>query len=190
MNSQNLKTRILVECAILIALGTILAQVKIFRMPSGGSITLLSMVPFIMISFRNGTKWGILASLANIALQIALGGIYTPPAGTVLALIGSVLFDYVIAYLVLGFASAFAKPFKNKAFGVAMGTVIVCFLRFVCAFISGFLIWGSLTNGLWSAVAYSLGYNAAYLVPETVLTVAAIYVLYKKAPQIFSITSR
>ena len=184
------KTRILVECALLIAMGTILAQVKIFRMPSGGSITLLSMVPFIMISFRHGTKWGILAGLANVALQMALGGIYTPPTGTVWALIGSIAFDYFFAYLVLGFAAVFAKPFKNRAIGVAVGTAIVCALRFVCAFISGFLIWGSLTDGLWSAIVYSLGYNAAYLVPESILTIAAVYILYKKAPLIFSITSR
>ena len=187
---QNIsKTRVLVECALLIAMGTILAQVKIFRMPSGGSVTLLSMVPFIMISLRHGTKWGFLAGLANVVLQISLGGIYTPPAGTIWALIGSILFDYVFAYLVLAFAALFAKPFKKKAAGVAIGTAIVCFLRFICAFISGFLIWGSLTNGLWSAVVYSFGYNIAYLLPESLLTVAAIYILYKKAPGLFCITS-
>ena len=179
------KTRILVECALLIAMGTILAQVKIFRMPSGGSITLLSMVPFVMISLRHGTKWGVMANLANVALQIALGGIYTPPAGTILAFIGSILLDYVFAYAVLGYANAFAKLFKNRALGVAMGTAIVCFLRFMSAFVSGFLIWGSLTDGIWSAIVYSLGYNAAYLVPESILTVAAVYILYKKANVLF-----
>ena len=190
MQNNVSKTRIIVECALLIAMGTILAQVKIFRMPSGGSVTLLSMVPFIMISFRHGSKWGFLAGLANVALQIALGGIYTPPAGTILALIGSILFDYVLAYLVLGFADAFAKPFKNKALGIVIGTSIVCLLRFICAFVSGFLIWGSLTDGVWSAIVYSLGYNIAYLLPESILTVVAIYILYKKAPAIFNITSR
>ncbi len=179
------KTRILVECALLIAMGTILAQVKIFRMPSGGSVTLLSMVPFIMISFRHGTKWGILAGFANVALQIALGGLYSPPAGTIWALVGSIAFDYVFSYLVLGYARFFASFFKNKTVGVTIGTAVVCLLRFVCTFISGFLIWGSITDGIWSAIIYSLGYNAAYMIPESILTTLAIYILYKKANILF-----
>lgn len=185
MKNNASKTAILVECALLIALGTILAQVKLFRMPSGGSVTLLSMLPFVMISFRRGTKWGLYSAIANIALQIALGGIYTPPAGTVWALIGSILLDYVLAYLVLAFADLFSKPFKNRPVGIAIATAIVCFFRFICAFLSGFIIWGSLADGIWPAVIYSLGYNAAYMVPETILTVIAIYILAKKAPQLF-----
>lgn len=185
MNENYTKTRVIVECALLIALGTILAQVKIFRMPSGGSVTLLSMLPFIMISYRHGMKWGSLAAMANVMLQIILGGLYTPPAGTILALIGSVLFDYVLAYLVLAYAPAFSKKFKNKAAGVAFGTAMVCFLRFICAFISGFIIWGSLADGVWAAFVYSFSYNAAYMVPESLLTVVASYFLCKKAPVLF-----
>lgn len=185
MNENYTKTRTIVECALLIALGTILAQVKIFRMPSGGSITLLSMLPFIMISFRHGMKWGSVAAIANILLQMALGGIYTPPAGTIIALIGSIFLDYVLAYLVLAFAPAFSKIIKDKAAGVAFGTAVVCFLRFICAFLSGFIVWGSLTEGLWAAVIYSLSYNAAYMIPESLLTVVASYFLCKKAPILF-----
>lgn len=173
------KTRILTECAVLIALGTVLAQIKILRMPSGGSVTLLSMLPFIIISFRHGAKWGLLAGLANSALQMALGGVYAPPAGTAWALLGSVLLDYVLAYAVLGLACLFALPQKNKALGVAAGTLTVCFFRFLCALLSGFLIWGSLADGVWAAFAYSFGYNAAYMIPETLLTVAGAYLLAK-----------
>ena len=180
------KTQIMVESALLIALGCILAQIKIYRMPMGGSVTLLSMLPFIMISFRHGTKWGIISSIANVILQIVLGGLYMPAAGTVIALLGSVFFDYILSYMVLGFAYTFSLPFRrNKAFSVAMGTLIVCFLRFLASFISGFLIWGSLTDGVLSAVVYSLGYNASYMIPETVLTVIGVYAFAKKAPQLF-----
>ncbi len=185
MQSNTSNTKTLIECALLIALGTILAQIKIFRMPSGGSITFLSMVPFILISYRHGTKWGVLSGLANVALQIAISGIYMPPAGTIIALIGSVLLDYLLAYIVLGFANFFSKLFKNRAFGIAAGSAIVCFLRFIFAFLSGVLIWGSITNGLWDAIIYSFGYNLTYLLPESILTTIAMYILYKKAPVLF-----
>ena len=50
MSSSYTKTRIMVECALMIALGTILANIKIYELPNGGSITLFSMVPFILRS--------------------------------------------------------------------------------------------------------------------------------------------
>ena len=59
MSKTYSKTRTLVECALMIALGTVLANIKIFEMPNGGSITLLSMLPFILVSYRHGTKWGL-----------------------------------------------------------------------------------------------------------------------------------
>ena len=50
------RTRTIVECALMIAVGTVLAQIKIFEMPFGGSVTLVSMLPFILVSFRHGVK--------------------------------------------------------------------------------------------------------------------------------------
>ena len=182
------RTRILVECALLLALGTVLAQIKLFRMPSGGSVTAASMVPFIMVSFRHGTKWGVITGIANCLLQILLGGLYTPPAGTFIALVGSIAFDYAIAYIALGFADMFAKPFgkEKRTAGILFGTFMVCLIRFLCGFISGFLIWASLAADGFGAVVYSLGYNASYLVPETAITMLVMFVLYKKAPSLFS----
>ena len=39
MSKTYSKTRTLVECALMIALGTVLANIKIFEMPNGGSLT-------------------------------------------------------------------------------------------------------------------------------------------------------
>lgn len=59
MSKTYSKTRILVECALMIAIGTVLSNIKFFTMPNGGSITLLSMLPFVLVSFRHGVKWGL-----------------------------------------------------------------------------------------------------------------------------------
>ena len=58
MSKSYSKTRVLVECALMVAIGTVLANIKIFTMPNGGSVTLLSMLPFVLVSFRHGVKWG------------------------------------------------------------------------------------------------------------------------------------
>ena len=73
MSKSYSKTRVLVECALMVAIGTVLANIKIFTMPNGGSVTLLSMLPFVLVSFRHGVKWGLFTGLVNGCLQMLLG---------------------------------------------------------------------------------------------------------------------
>ena len=178
------KTRILVDCALMIALGTVLANIKIFELPNGGSITLFSMVPFILVSFRHGAKWGLFTGFVNSLLQMLLG-FYAPPAPGLLPLVGMILLDYVLAFTLLGLACVFAKPFQNRLLGAAVGSAVVCFIRFLCSFLSGVLIWGNLSDGL-PAWIYSLTYNGSYMLPEAILTVVAVVLLYKAAPKLFA----
>jgi len=221
-NERSDKLKAILECALLIAVGTVLAQIKIFRMPSGGSVTAASMVPFLLISYRHGTKWGLLAGFANALLQMALGGIYPPVAPGPLAYFAEILLDYILAYMVLGFEYLFyqlfikaigskpaldiaskpalniiSKPALNiiskPAFSVAsksiwavgLSTLICCLLRFTCAAVSGFLVWADITSSGIAAVTYSLAYNASYLVPESIITIIVMCLLYKANPQFF-----
>ena len=182
MSKTYSKTRILVECALMIALGTVLANIKIFELHNGGAVTLFSMVPFILVSFRHGAKWGLFTGFVNSLLQMLLG-FYAPPAPGLLPLVGMILLDYVLAFTLLGLACVFAKPFKNRLLGVAVGTAIVCLIRFLCSFLSGVLIWGNLNEGLPEWV-YSLTYNGSYMLPETILTVVAVGLLKNAAPML------
>ena len=184
MSSSYTKTRIMVECALMIALGTILANIKIYELPNGGSITLFSMVPFILVSFRHGVKWGLFTGFVNSLLQMLLG-FWAPPTPTFIYFLGEILLDYLVAFMVLGTAEFFARPFKNRMVGVAVGTAIAGFLRFMCSFLSGVLIWGNLSDGL-PAWIYSLTYNGSYMLPEGIMTTIAVVLLYKAAPQLFS----
>ncbi len=185
------RTRVMVECALMVAIGTVLAQIKIIDMPYGGSVTLLSMLPFILVSFRHGVKWGLLTGFANSLLQMLIGGLSAPPAGTPIAFFGMIMLDYVMAFTVLGLACVFTKGIKNKLVGVCVGTACAMGLRFVCSFLSGFMLWSSYqsyyewANGM-SAVLYSLVYNASYMLPEIIITTIAVAILYKAAPKLFS----
>ena len=107
MSKTYSKTRILVECALMIAIGTVLSNIKFFTMPNGGSITLLSMLPFVLVSFRHGAKWGLFTGFVNACLQMIMG-FYPPPASTFLYFLGEVLLDYVLAFMALGLAELFA----------------------------------------------------------------------------------
>jgi len=184
MSKTYSKTRVLVECALMIALGTVLSSIKFFTLPNGGSVTALSMLPFVLVSFRHGVKWGLFTGFVNSCLQMLIGGVWAPPTPNFLSYAGEVLLDYVLAFMALGMAELFARPFKNRMVGVAVGTFAAGFLRFLCSFLSGVLIWGNLTDGL-PAWTYSLVYNGSYMLPETLLTMIAAVLLCRVAPQIF-----
>ncbi len=182
-------TRAMVECALMIALGTVLAQIKVWQMPYGGSVTLVSSLPFVLVSYRHGVKWGLLAGFANGLLQM-LTGWYAPPAGTIGAIITCVLLDYLLAFSCLGLASGISRPIKNRTVAVFTGISTVMFMRFICSFLSGALLWGSYQSyyewaeGL-SVWMYSFVYNASYMGPELVLTAIAGCLVVSAAPQLF-----
>jgi len=142
---------------------------------AGGGIT-LGMIPIVYIAFRHGNAWGLGAGLAYSGLQIAMG-FYVPPANTVFSIILCVLLDYLLAFTVLGASKLFADMIKgNKMVGYAVGSFVVCMLRFVCSFISGVVLWGSYgTNwGIENIWAYSFCYNISYMLPNAIITAVAI----------------
>jgi thiamine transporter len=173
---KNKKTLVLVECALLVALGSVLSLIKIGA-PYGGSFTLASMAPIVLISYRHGIKWGLGSAFVYSLLQMLLPpGFYPPPTKTLLNFAGVVLLDYVVAFTVLGAAAFIGKPLKNRALGGAVGAASVTFLRFVCHFVSGILIWGSYAEGqpVW---LYSLTYNGSYMLWEIIVTTAVTAIL-------------
>jgi len=83
-----------------------------------------------------------------------------------------ILFDYVLAFTVLGAAAFFGKGIKNRAASGAVGAAVAVFLRFICSFLSGILIWESYAPENVPVWYYSLTYNGGYMLPELVITAA------------------
>ena len=73
MSQTSSKTRILVEGAAMVALATVLSFIRIFKLPWGGSITLLSMLPIVVFSIRRGVKAGLAASFVFSLIQFVQG---------------------------------------------------------------------------------------------------------------------
>lgn len=63
-NKSRAALRALCEGAIMVALATVLSMVKIYKAPYGGSVTLLSMAPIIVLSMRRGLKVALPAGFA------------------------------------------------------------------------------------------------------------------------------
>ena len=180
MDSKTIRR--LVECALLIAVGTVLSLFK-FRgvWALGGSITFCSMLPLVMIADRHGTKWGVACAAAFSLIQLVLGLNNVQYAPDALTALGVILLDYVLAYTVIGFSACFKRAIKDRRWAIVAGIAVTFFLRFLCHFASGVLIWEVLwpnENG-WAPVLWSLAYNGSYMLPETLLTAAVVYVSFK-----------
>ena len=172
----------LTESAILLAIATVLSLFQ-FAGPwvLGGSITICSMLPIVMIANRYGTRWGLFSALTYSILQLVLGiknVQYAPDALTAIAIIA---LDYVLAFTALGFSASFNKLFANRRLAIVVGIAVTFFVRFLCHFTSGVLIWEVLwPNALgWAPVVWSLAYNGSYMLPEMVITGTVAFLLYK-----------
>ena len=106
-------------------------------------------------------------------------------------------------YTLLGLAWLIAKPFKKRVLGVGVATVVVSLIRYLCSFLSGYVVWKDydyafewMTNFGWGqAIAnmgenalcwlYSAVYNATYMIPEAILTAVVAVVLCATVPMLF-----
>lgn len=172
------KTRRITETAIMIALATVLSYVVFSKLPMGGSVTLFSQVPIIIIGYRYGLKWGAATGVIHGLLQMVLQGLenfsYVKGIGSYLILIFA---DYVVAFMVLGIGGAlFKKAVKNQALALGLGAAVASVLRYLCHFVSGATIWKEYAGDqpVW---LYSLTYNATYMLPELIISVIGVVLL-------------
>ncbi|MGN0657086.1 MAG: energy-coupled thiamine transporter ThiT [Ruminiclostridium sp.] len=178
---KNKKLYALTDGAITIALATVLSFIKIFELPWGGEITLLSMLPIALFSIRCGVKYGLWISFAYSLVQLAIGiskGLLAWGL-TPLALIFCILLDYIGAYTVLGTAGLFRR--RGTAGRIA-GISLALLLRTGFHVLSGVLIWnsyGELWNGFFTdnSWLYSLLYNGSYMLPELVFTIIGAVII-------------
>ena len=173
------------------ALSIVLSFIKIYNAPLGGSVTLFSAAPIILISFIHGPLYGLatgfIHSVVSLLLDLSLASYIPDPVGIILF----ILFDYIVPFTCYGLAGIFRNiKFSNnikfnefnKYINLIIGTLFVCIIRFMCHFFTGIVVWNSITKaGEWnelvfqlSPAAYSAVYNAAYLVPDTILLLVAV----------------
>ena len=162
-------------------------MVMLFHLPAGGSVTVFSMLPILIIAYRYGVLWGAGVGAVYGLIQMILGVSALSYATNALAAVCIILFDYIVAFGVLSLGGMFRKM-KNQAVGFGLGIVLSCVLRFVCHFLTGVTVWADFTDGVWAVINYSLVYNGSYMFPEMLITlvvgVAVASVLDLKAESI------
>ena len=184
----------LTEAAIMVALAVVLSLIKVYEAPYGGSVTLLSMAPIIILSLRHGCGVGLAGGFVFSIIQLILGlnnvGWVPDLGGKVLC----ILFDYIIPFTLLGLGGMFrsirfSKDEKiNIVVAALLGTLVVTLIRFACHIFSGVVVWYALDlewyaddpNHIvnrYGPVLFSTIYNGSFMLPEIIETCIGVPLL-------------
>ncbi len=164
----------MVETAVMTALSLVLNLIVVYKLPQGGSVTLGAMVPILLMSLRRGIVYGSLTGMLSGGLQFVMSGQAFHPL--------SILLDYVLAYGLVGIFGFL----KGSAWKVTLGTVLSCFLRFCCHLISGATLFAAYAPVGQNPWIYSLSYNASYMIPECLVSILLLSLLYRYAKKLFA----
>ena len=159
-------------CAMAIALGTVLSNIKLFHFPTGGSITLLSMLVICLPGYWFGLGAGIATGVAYGVLQLLIDPYVLYPM--------QLIVDYILAFGALGLSGLFS----NAKFGLLKGYITAVLGRYVFAVISGWIFFGAYAWEGWDPLPYSLAYNAIYIFAEAAVTLLILSV--KPVQNLFS----
>ncbi len=209
------KTKRLTESAMLLAMAIVLeltSKMFIPEMPFGGQVTLASMLPVVLISYRHGVRWGLVSGAAYALIEMAIGARTVAAAfqpgyfGDGRMLLNAVIMcalDYLVAFTLLGLGGIFRDRVARPGAALAWGSVAALGSRYAAHVLSGYILfsgwaewfftqdgfpsWGarlaeSLSPGALGFV-YSLVYNGMYMIPEMLLTTLAA-VLISRVPGI------
>jgi len=177
------------EIGIALALAAALGLVKLFVMPQGGSVS-LEMLPLLFIAVRRGVVPAVVAGFLYGCLQALLPGFFfVNPIQWAL--------DYPLAFAALGLAGLVSVPWLGGAesrasrgsvkfttrwwspFTLLLVAAVATGVagRFACHFLSGVIFFGSYAPEGQPVRLYSLIYNGSYILPELVITTAALWFL-------------
>ncbi len=205
----------LVESAVMIALAAVLelvAKMVIPEMPFGGQVTIVSMLPVVLVGWKYGVGKGLVTGFVYSLVQMALGvktisSLIMPASEDYLGSIGNVvlmfIFDYIVAYSVLGLGALYKNKIKNNSLSLAFGAFTALLLRYASHIISGYILYGAWAElfftqeGFYSwgqtimntysgnalSLVYSIIYNGFYMIPEIIIT-TIVATIIGKIPQI------
>ena len=143
------KTKMLVEGGLVIAMAQILSMYVIYQMPQGGAVKAANLVPLLIYAYRWGGRAGMLTGVAYGIVHFLVGFKFSIHYM-------SIILDYILAF----------------------GAIYAILTRFAMSAISGVVVFGSYAPEGISPWIYSLTYNATYMLPDMVINLVVLALLY------------
>ncbi len=210
---MNTKTRRLTESAMLIAVAIVLellSKTFIPEQPFGGQLTIVSMLPIVLISYRHGVAWGLISGVAYSLVEMLIGmgtisAAFLPSSDEYMgaAAILMLVLDYLVAFTILGIGGCFRNKIQKPGLGLMCGSLVALGCRYLSHILSGTILYGAWAEWFFTqegfpawgqqlvesldptvlSIVYSVVYNGMYMIPE-ILCTAIVAVLLGRVPQI------
>ena len=200
------KTKRLTESAMLLSVAIVLelcSKMFIPELPFGGQVTLVSMLPVVLISYRHGVKWGLVSGVAYAMIEMAIGAKTVTAAFQPGYFGDGVMLLNALIMCVLGLGGIFRDRIENRGKALCCGAIVALGCRYLAHILSGYILfagwaeWFFTQEGFpaWGAglvaslspaalgLLYSIVYNGMYMIPELILTAVAA-VLIARNPKI------
>lgn len=149
-------------CAMAIALGTVLSNLKLYEFPFGGSVTLLSMLFVCLPGYWFGTGAGLVTGVAHGILQLIIDPYVIHPV--------QLLVDYPLAFGAFGLSGLFT----DRKYGLIKGYIAGIVGRWLFTTLSGWIFFAEYAWEGWAPLPYSLAYNGCYIFAEAAITLVIL----------------
>ncbi len=162
MKKVAFSARLISHIGLALALAAILHAFKLYHMPQGGSVTLGSMIPILLMAFFYGPQVGYLTGFLYGLINLIQDPYILHPV--------QVLFDYPLPFMALGLAGYFKGRYLA-------GTAVGIIGRFLFHYISGIVFFASYAPAGVSPYLYSFVFNASYLSVECIVCIIIMRML-------------
>ena len=161
---------------ICVSLSFALSYIKLWDLPQGGSVTLVSFLPIMLFAYLYGAKKGLFVGFVYGLLQSLQDPYIIHPA--------QFLLDYPVAFAMAGFAGVLKNVnMKSPQLKFALSALIGGAMRYVAHVLSGAFAFGAyaLDAGASNVFTYSLAYNSFVFVDIALVIIAGALLLSSKA---------
>lgn len=171
-------TRCIALAGICASLSFALSYIKLWDMPAGGSVTLVSLLPVMIFAYAYGTKKGLLVGFLYGVLQAVQDPWLIHPA--------QFLLDYPIAFSMVCLAGVMTDlKLLNKLPQVkfCISAIFAGTMRFLCHVLSGVFAFGAyaVDAGATNFWTFSLVYNSYVFIDVALVILAGFIVFSSKA---------
>ena len=183
---KKLSINVVAEISIFAAIGFILDLIgEMIPSPAfsaGGSIS-IAMVAIFVIGYRRGVAPAVLVGLL-IGLLDMSAKLYVI-SSTWYNMFLQISLDYVICYAIVGvgvifFSFAKKSTTKSKYAWITLGVFTGSLLKYASHWFSGVLFFGTFAPDGVSKYLYTTYYNAGYMIPCFILTLAVMVIIAAK----------
>ncbi len=201
------KTRRITESAMLLAVAIVLELISktfIPEQPFGGQLTIVSMLPIVLVSYRHGMKWGFLTAVAYAFMEMVIGmrtisAAFLPGSDEYMGMKALLMvgLDYLAAFTALGLGGIFRSRIQKPGLSLCLGSLVALGTRYLCHLLSGYILYASWAEYFFTqegfpawgqrlveAVSpealswiYSAVYNGMFMLPEMLFTALAALIL-------------